>query len=41
MLGHNKMKYGTPEQGHYLGQEELTYGHKKTNFWNNQGDYLG
>ncbi len=28
---HNKMKYGT-EQGHFLGQEKLTYGHDKMNF---------
>jgi hypothetical protein len=28
---HNRMKYGT-EQGHFLGQGKLTYGHNKTNF---------
>jgi hypothetical protein len=31
ILGHNKMNYGI-EQGHFLGQEKLTYGHNKTNF---------
>jgi hypothetical protein len=39
-LGHNKMKYGT-EQGHFLGQEKLTYGHNKTNFGIKQGDFFG
>jgi hypothetical protein len=37
---HNEMKYGT-EQGHFLGQEKLTYGHNKTNFGTEQGDFLG
>jgi hypothetical protein len=40
ILGHNKMKYGT-EQGHFLGQEKLTYGHNKTNFGTKQVDFLG
>ncbi len=31
ILCHNKMKYGT-EQGHFLGQEKLTYGHNEMNF---------
>jgi hypothetical protein len=34
------MKYGT-EQGHFGGQEKLTYGHNKTNFGPDQGDILG
>jgi hypothetical protein len=34
------MKYGT-EQGHFLGQEKLTYGHNETNFGPDQGDVLG
>jgi hypothetical protein len=34
------MKYGT-EQGHFLGQEKLTYGHNKTNFWTERGNFLG
>jgi hypothetical protein len=34
------MKYGT-EQGHFWGQEKLTYGHKETNFWIEEGDLLG
>ena len=34
------MKYGT-EQGHFLGQEKLTYGHNKTKFGTDQGDFLG
>ncbi len=34
------MKYGTG-QGHFLGQEKLTYGHNKTNFGPEQGDFLG
>ncbi len=34
------MKYGT-EQGHFLGQEKLTYGHNETNFGTEQGDFLG
>ncbi len=34
------MKFGT-EQGHFLGQEKLTYGHTKTNFGPDQGDILG
>jgi hypothetical protein len=32
------MKYGT-EQGHFLGQEKLMYGHNKTNFYPEQGDF--
>ncbi len=41
ILGHNEMNYGT-EQGHFLGQEKLTYGHNnKTNFETEQGDFLG
>ncbi len=39
-LHHSKMKYGT-EQGHFLGQEKLTYGLDKTNFGTKQGDFLG
>ncbi len=40
--GEADMKYGT-EQGHFLGQEKLTYGygHNKTNFGTEQGDFLG
>ncbi len=34
------MKYGT-EQGHFLGQEKLTYGHNKANFGTERGDFLG
>ncbi len=34
------MKYGT-EQGHFLGQEKLTYGHSKTNFGTERGYFLG
>jgi hypothetical protein len=34
------MKYGT-EQGHFLGQEKLTYGHNEANFGTEQGDFLG
>jgi hypothetical protein len=34
------MKYGT-EQGHFLGQEKLTYSHNKMNFGPDQGDILG
>jgi hypothetical protein len=34
------MKYGT-EQGHFLGQEKLTYGHNKTNFGTERGDFFG
>ncbi len=34
------MKYGT-EQGHFLWQEKLTYGHNETNFDPEQGDFLG
>ncbi len=40
ILHHNKIKYGT-EQGHFLGQEKLTYGHNETNFWTERGDFLG
>ncbi len=29
------------EQGHFLGQEKLTYGHDRTNFGTEQGDFLG
>ncbi len=31
ILRHKEMKYGT-EQGQFLGQEKLTYGHNKTYF---------
>ncbi len=34
------MKDGT-EQGHFWGQEKLTYGHDETNFGTEQGDFLG
>jgi hypothetical protein len=34
------VKYGT-EQGHFLGQEKLTYSHEKTNFGIEQGDFFG
>jgi hypothetical protein len=34
------MKYGT-EQGDFLGQEKITYGHNKTNVGIEQGDILG
>ncbi len=34
------MKYGT-EQGHFLGQVKLTYGHNETNIWTERGDFLG
>ncbi len=34
------MKYGT-EQGHFLGQEKLTYGHNKKNLGTEWGDFLG
>ncbi len=34
------MEYGT-EQGHFLGQEKLTYGHNKTNFGTERGFFLG
>ena len=40
ITSHNGMKYGT-EQGHFLGQEKLTYGHNKTIFGTEQGDFLG
>jgi hypothetical protein len=40
ILSHKKMKYGT-EQGHFLGQEKLTYGCNETIFWTEQGDFLG
>ncbi len=32
------MKYGT-EQGHFLGQEKLTYCHNEMNFGTKQGDF--
>jgi hypothetical protein len=38
--GENDIKSGT-EQGHFLGQEKLTYGHDRTNFGTEQGDFLG
>ncbi len=38
ILRHNAMKYGR-EQGHFLGKETLTYGHK-TNFAAEEGDFL-
>ncbi len=34
------MKYGT-EQGHFGGQEKLTYLHNETNFGTEQGELLG
>jgi hypothetical protein len=34
------MKYGT-KQGHFWGQEKLTYGHDKTNFGTERGDFFG
>ncbi len=34
------MKYGT-EQGHFLGQEKLAYGHDETIFKAERGDFLG
>ncbi len=34
------MKYGT-EQGHFWGQEKLTYGHNGTDFGTDRGDFLG
>ncbi len=34
------MKYRT-EQGHFLGQEKLTYGHNETNFGTERGIVLG
>ncbi len=34
------MKYGT-EQGHFLRQEKLTYGHNETNFEAERGDFSG
>ncbi len=40
ILSHNKTNYGT-EQGHFLGQEKLTYGHNETDFGTEQGDFLG
>jgi hypothetical protein len=33
------MKYGT-EQGHFLGQEKLTYGHNKMNLGPYKGDFF-
>ena len=33
------MQYGT-EQGHFLGQEKLTYGHDKTIFGTERGDFF-
>ncbi len=35
------MKYGTEPQGHFLGQEKVTYDHNKTNFGTERGDFLG
>jgi hypothetical protein len=29
------------EQGHFLGQEKLTYGYNETNFGTEGGDFLG
>ncbi len=40
ILSHKEVKYGT-EQGHFLGQEKLTYGHDRTNFGTIQGDFMG
>ncbi len=39
MLSHKEVKYGT-YQGHFLGQERLTYGRDRTNFGTEQGDFL-
>ncbi len=39
-MSHKEMKYGT-EQGHFLGQEKLTYGHNQTNFGTERGDFVG
>ncbi len=33
------MKCGI-EQGHFLGQEKLTYGHNETNFETERGDFF-
>ncbi len=45
ILRHNKMKYGT-EQGHFLGQEKLTYvitrqilGLKEVIFWDGRSGF--
>ncbi len=35
-----EVKYGTG-QGHFLGQEKLTYCHDQTNFGTEQGVFLG
>ena len=40
ILSHKEVKYGT-YQGHFLGQEKLTYVHDRTNFATEQGDFLG
>ncbi len=40
ILSHKEMKYGT-YRGHFLGQEELTYGQGRTNFGTEQGDFWG
>jgi hypothetical protein len=34
------MNYGA-EQGDFLGQEKLTFGHNKKNFRTEQGDFFG
>jgi hypothetical protein len=38
--GRYYVKYGT-EQGHFIRQEKLTYGHYKTKFGTKRGDFLG
>jgi hypothetical protein len=40
ILSHNKIKYGT-EQGHFLGQEKLTYCHNETNFCTELDGFFG
>ncbi len=40
ILSHKEIKYGT-YRGHFLEQEELTYGQDRTNFGTEQGDFLG
>ncbi len=39
ILSHKEVKYGT-DQGHFLGQEKLTYGHDRTNFGTEQGGFF-
>ncbi len=38
ILSHEEVKYGT-YQGHFLGQEKLTYGHDRTSFGTERGDF--